>query len=122
MSVSIKVAVRCRPFTIDDKLGVHMVQNSEEEGEINLLNSDYSTNRFAFTYAWWSAYGYERRLQSNQTEANAMHLMNQEEVYSQCGSKIKGDLLEGNAVVLFAYGLSGSGKVSLRRFPARYNC
>jgi hypothetical protein len=39
MSVSIKVAIRCRPFTIDDKLGVHMVQNSDEAGEINLLNS-----------------------------------------------------------------------------------
>jgi hypothetical protein len=26
MSVSIKVAIRCRPFTIDDKLGVHMVR------------------------------------------------------------------------------------------------
>eukprot|EP00968_Pinguiococcus_pyrenoidosus_P000396 scaffold28_cov312-Pinguiococcus_pyrenoidosus.AAC.7 len=28
MSVSIKVAVRCRPFTIEDKLGVHLVQVS----------------------------------------------------------------------------------------------
>ena len=45
---SIKVAVRCRPWTKDDKLGVHMIQNGEEEGEINLLNSDYSTKRFAF--------------------------------------------------------------------------
>jgi hypothetical protein len=31
-------------------------------------------------------------------------------VYAQCGTKIKADLLDGNAVVLFAYGLSGSGK------------
>ena len=83
MSVSIKVAVRCRPFTIDDKLGVQMVQNGDEEGEINLLNSDYTTNRFAFTYSWWSAYGYGRHITSNQTEADAMVLMNQEMVYSQ---------------------------------------
>lgn len=33
MSVSIKVAVRCRPFTIDDNLGVQMTQRTEEEGE-----------------------------------------------------------------------------------------
>lgn len=33
MSVSIKVAVRCRPFTIDDKLGVTLTQVGEEEGE-----------------------------------------------------------------------------------------
>lgn len=36
--------------------------------------------------------------------------MNQEDVYNSVGRKIKSDLYEGNAVVLFAYGLSGSGK------------
>ncbi len=36
--------------------------------------------------------------------------MNQEMVYDSVGKKIKADLYEGNAVVLFAYGLSGSGK------------
>lgn len=34
MSVSIKVAVRCRPFTIDDDLGVNLAQCGEEEGEV----------------------------------------------------------------------------------------
>jgi len=38
-----------------------------------------------------------------------MPFINQEIVYNQSGQKIKGELLEGNAVVLFAYGLSGSG-------------
>lgn len=61
-----QVAVRCRPFAIDDSLGVQLLQNGEEEGEVNLLNSDYTTNRFAFTYAWWSAYGYDRHIGSNQ--------------------------------------------------------
>jgi hypothetical protein len=60
MSVSIKVAIRCRPFTIDDRLGVQLVQNGEEAGEVNLINSQYTTNRFAFSWAWWSAYGYQR--------------------------------------------------------------
>ncbi|CAM9194143.1 unnamed protein product, partial [Phaeothamnion confervicola] len=110
MSVSIKVGVRCRPFTIDDLLGVHLVQNGDDEGEVNLLHSDYSTNRFAFTYAWWSAYGWERHAQGNDPEAAAMTLINQEAVYEGVGQKIKADLYEGNAVVLFAYGLSGSGK------------
>lgn len=32
------------------------------------------------------------------------------QVYTSVGKKIKADLLTGNAVVLFAYGLSGSGK------------
>lgn len=34
MSVSIKVAVRCRPFTIDDRLGVNLSQSGDEEGEV----------------------------------------------------------------------------------------
>lgn len=111
MSVSIKVAIRCRPFTVDDKLGVKLRQNSEEEGEVELINSDYSTSRFPFTYAWWSAYGYKRHLiGDNMPDADDMELINQESAYSQCGLKIKNDLLTGNAVVLFAYGLSGSGK------------
>jgi hypothetical protein len=42
-----------------------------------------------------------------------MPLIDQPSVYKSVGLKIKADLLAGNAVVLFAYGLSGSGKVSL---------
>ena len=60
MSVSIKVAIRCRPFTIDDTLGVTLSQSSEEEGEVTLINTaKYTTTRFPFTYAWWSAYGWQ---------------------------------------------------------------
>ncbi len=110
MSVSIKVSVRCRPFAVDDELGVHMTQTGEEEGEINLLRSKYSSTRFGFTYSWWSAYGYENHIKSDKEEASSMKLIDQREVYEQCGRKIKADLLCGNAVVLFAYGLSGSGK------------
>ena len=39
MSVSIKVAVRCRPFTMEDSLGVSMTQTGETTGEVVLLNS-----------------------------------------------------------------------------------
>jgi len=44
-------------------------------------------------------------------DADNMELIDQESAYNQVGTKIKEDLLGGNAVVLFAYGLSGSGKV-----------
>jgi hypothetical protein len=110
MSVSIKVSVRCRPFTCDDKLGVVLTQNGEEEGEVQLINSTYSTTRFAFSYAWWSAYGYQRHVLENPPEADQMTLINQQAAYDSVGLKVKEDLLTGNAVVLFAYGLSGSGK------------
>jgi hypothetical protein len=39
MSVSIKVAIRCRPFTIDDKLGVKMRQISEGSGDGEIINN-----------------------------------------------------------------------------------
>lgn len=37
-------------------------------------------------------------------------MIDQKTAYDATGVKIKDDLLAGNAVVLFAYGLSGSGK------------
>mmetsp|Transcript_8034 Transcript_8034/g.13361 ORF Transcript_8034/g.13361 Transcript_8034/m.13361 type:complete len:1045 (-) Transcript_8034:212-3346(-) len=111
MSIGIKVAIRCRPFTIDDALGVKLIQNEEESGEVELINCDYSTKRFPFTYCWWSAYGFKRHLTgNNMPDAEDMKLINQEMAYEDVGKKIKGDVLTGNAVVLFAYGLSGSGK------------
>ncbi len=115
MSVSIKVAVRCRPFTCDDMLGVHMIQNSEEppSGEIILLKSKYSTNRFGFAWSWWTAYGFQRHMSDDDKDyslAEEMELIGQDKVYSAAGKKIKADLYDGNAVVIFAYGLSGSGK------------
>lgn len=88
-----------------------MQQKAEEEGEVELINCDYSTTRFPFTYSWWSAYAYKRHLiGDNMADADAMELVDQNNVYKQCGLKIKNDILTGNAVVLFAYGLSGSGK------------
>ena len=111
MSVSIKVAIRCRPFTIDSSLGVKLQQTGEEEGEVELINCDYTTKRFPFTYAWWSAYGYNRHLKgNNMQDADNMLLIDQVKAYESCGLKIKSDLMSGSAVVLFAYGLSGSGK------------
>tara|TARA_B100000795_G_scaffold214504_1_gene168244 strand:- start:939 stop:1406 length:468 start_codon:yes stop_codon:yes gene_type:complete len=112
MSVSIQVAMRCRPFVCDDELGVDMRQTSPTEGEINLLRSKYSTNRFAFSWSWWSAYNHKNHCISDESKQQAadMEVISQEAVYAACGQKIKGQLLEGNAIVLFAYGLSGSGK------------
>lgn len=107
---AIKVAVRCRPWVKDDKLGVHMVQNAEEEGEINLLNCDYSTNRFAFTWSWWTAFNWKHHAKSDEGICESMPLTSQTDVWNSLGHKLKEELYDGNAIVLFAYGLSGSGK------------
>ena len=108
---SIKVGMRCRPFSIEDKLGVYLLQNSETEGEVNLLNSNYKTERFAFSYSWWSAHNAKKYCTGgNEGELQNMKFVTQEEVYAGCGSSILETLLDGHAVVLFANGLSGSGK------------
>lgn len=39
--------------------------------------ADYSTNRFSFNWAWWSAYGYQRHIKSNEAEGDGMPLVNQ---------------------------------------------
>ena len=111
MSVSIKVAIRCRPFSERDTLGVSLHQHKEEEGEVNLLGSKYTVDsRFAFTYAWWSGFGYQKYIQNRHSVADGMNLITQGDVYERIGQKLKAELLDGSAVVLFAYGLSGSGK------------
>ena len=112
MSVTIKVGMRCRPFVCNNPLGVNLQQEEEQSSSVEVINSKYSKNRFAFTWSWWSAYGWERRVEGdkNKAVAESMTLVNQKMVFEACGPSIKGDLLDGNAVVLFAYGLSGSGK------------
>ncbi|KAF1790097.1 P-loop containing nucleoside triphosphate hydrolase [Phytophthora cactorum] len=114
MSVSIKVSIRCRPFTCDDKLGVVMTQNGEEEGDVELINSTYSTTRFPFSYAWWSAYGYKRHIQGDTLQADNMTLVDQQMAYESVGRKIKADLMGGNAV-LFKEKQDG-WKISMKYF------
>ena len=113
MSVSIKVGVRVRPFTCKDGLGTNMIQNGPMDGEVNLLKSKYATNRFAFTWSWWTAFNYKKYLPKDDPHlqlAIDMKITSNVDVYSCCGKSILAELYDGNAIVLFAYGLSGSGK------------
>ena len=68
--------------------------------------------RWGFTKAWWSGHGYEKytdELSQSLIKRNQMKNITQEEVYKQVGIKMKSQFLNGHAVVMFAYGLSGSG-------------
>ena len=118
MSVSIQVAIITRPFVPPNDgdgpvlLGIEHVQRSEKDGEVNLYHCDYSKNRFAFTWSWWTAYNFEKYLKDDTdlARANNMKLLGQKDKYDAMGQEIKGLVKEGNAIVVFAYGLSGSGK------------
>eukprot|EP00948_MAST-09A_sp_MAST-9A-sp1_P003666 g3666.t1 len=128
MSVSIKVGVRsrpCVPFTEQDlplmkggepRLGVaHSVENGE--GIVTLHNMDVKKNRYGFSYSWWSAYNWARFFKHSDDIPHCKAIQehynpvtSQGNVWDECGKEMKDLLKKGNSVVLFAYGLSGSGK------------
>ena len=96
---SIKVAVRCRPYTSDDRLGVHMVQEYLDKGEVSLLNYTGTKKRFAFTWSWWSAYGWQVHQNGDRRVAEDMKLIHQGLVYKTAGVPARTSVLDGNAVV-----------------------
>lgn len=61
--------------------------------QIDILNSSYSTTRFAFTYAWWSAYGFSRHVKKNLAEAGEMELIDQEKVRFPLTAKNPGTII-----------------------------
>ena len=124
MSVQLKVGIRCRPFAGNDnqtaksKLGISMQQTAEGDnaaGQIVGINQGSGARdlTFPFNYAWWSAYNYKKFIAYDQdmmSACEAMPIIGQEKIYDDIGISMKKDLVGGNAVVIFAYGLSGSGK------------
>ena len=115
MSVALQVCIRCRPFAHDDSLGVVIRSNADGGGdEVELLTADgEGMGRFGFSRAWWSAFGYEKHTNTRDQETirrNSPQSVSQEEVYRQVGATMKEQFMNSHAVVMFAYGLSGSGK------------
>ena len=115
-SVHLQVCIRCRPFAKKDKLGV-IIRNAKKGDigdEVELISEDGDRfGRWGFNKAWWSAYNYEKFTDQDSIDKvkdAGLISVSQEEVYAQVGEKMKTQFMDGNAVVMFAYGLSGSGK------------
>ena len=83
-SVRLQVAVRCKPFTKPDKLGVILLQNSPGNAEVQTINCEREV-RLPFSYAWWSAYGYSEVVEpeSVPTVVDSTPLVDQKECYDQ---------------------------------------
>ena len=115
-AVALQVCIRCRPFAKQDKLGVIITNGTPDRpgDEVELLSEEGDRfGRWGFSKAWWSAYGYEKytdKASIEVIEQAGLDTVSQESVYLQVGEKMKTQFLDGNAVVMFAYGLSGSGK------------
>ena len=113
--IHLNVCIRCRPFAHKDSLGVLMTQEEDGNSSVELLDEHgNSRSRTGFSKAWWSGSGYERftddRSQAIIRRHKMTHSITQEEIYAQVGENMKAQFLDGHAVVLFAYGLSGLGK------------
>ena len=113
--IHLNVCIRCRPFAHKDSLGVILKQEEDGNSSVELLDENgHSYSRIGFSKAWWSGSGYERftdeKSQAIIQRHKMTHSITQEEIYTQVGENMKEQFLDGHAVVLFAYGLSGSGK------------
>jgi hypothetical protein len=109
-AMMLQVAIRCKPFTTSDKLGILLRQTSERKAEIETVNTERRV-RLPFSFAWWSAYGYEEKIQEPiPKELENINLVSQQKAYDSIGPSMMQELINGHAIVLFAYGLSGSGK------------
>ena len=100
-------------------LGVTLFQEDESVGRITMINNKYADSvkrsTYGFEWAWWSAHNSKKYMKDDDNHrgsaaVDSMSIVGQEEVYSSVGETIKAQLLAGEPVVMFAYGLSGSGK------------
>ncbi len=117
-AVELKVCIRCRPFSVKDRAGIILEQLGETKGEARIVNAEQERargpNRYGFAYTWCSAYNYKKFLSADDDENlqvyQQLKQISQEDVYESVGKKMLKELLHGQAVVMFAYGLSGAGK------------
>lgn len=94
MSETVKVAVRCRPFSQSEQASgfVNVVNVDEQRKEIFLNNAKTSqTKQFTFDYVY------------SQTSK-------QKDVYEDCAYRIVESVTEGYNGTLFAFGQTGTGK------------
>ena len=76
-----------------------MVQEYLDKGEVSLLNYTGTKKRFAFTWSWWSAYGWQAHQNGDRRVAEDMKLIHQWLTYEEAGIPIRTNVLDGQAVV-----------------------
>ena len=98
--MSVRVAVRCRPFNDrEQQLGGDSVVSMQ--GETTFLHHPHDekdVRHFTFDHSFWS---------NNPADE---HFATQEYVYHCLGSQILQDVFDGYNACLFAYGQTGAGK------------
>ena len=121
-TASIVTCVRVRPFSqrTGACLGVvlHEGAGDNKGNLLQLVNEPLSRSTgehsFSCTHGWWSAPDPAHFLEAAEdkrlVEEIPGGIVQQAGVYAAVGEQMRADVLHGDPVVLFAYGLSGSGK------------
>ena len=118
-AVGLKVCIRCRDFAgTGEALGILVDQRTPESGEVTIINEEYERetgrSRYPFNYTWWSAKNYRDCIDPKDADdigkCSDFQVIDQAKIYDMVGSNMMDELLHGQAIVMFAYGLSGAGK------------
>jgi hypothetical protein len=107
--MSIKVAVRVRPFTpreskMNSELCVTMLGNSTI-----LKTEDGKERTFAFDHCFWSHDGFQEKADGTLEPIDDRYA-DQDQVFQKVGQEILDNAWAGYHCCLFAYGQTGSGK------------
>ena len=105
--MSVKVAVRVRPFNAREK-DCHCI--IDMAGSSTIIKDENGVEKtFAFDYSFWSHDSFTLR-EDGYAEADGDRYADQRHVYDCVGKEILDNAWEGYNCCLFAYGQTGSGK------------
>ena len=109
--MSVKVAVRVRPFNTREKeLNCKCVVDMNNPTTILKPHSGESERKFTFDYSFWSFDGFDTLENGYMKATPGSKYADQQFVYGELGKKILDNAYEGYHCCLFAYGQTGSGK------------
>lgn len=109
--MSVKVAVRVRPFNTREKeLGCKCIVQMSNPMTSLLPHEGEEEKKFTFDYSFWSFDGFDTQENGFLKKAAGSQYADQQFVYEELGKKVLNNAYEGYHCCLFAYGQTGSGK------------
>lgn len=108
--MSVKVAVRVRPFNSREKdIGCKLSVDMNGPTTTLINPEDNKTREFSFDYSFWSHDGFEEDSRGYY-QAVSDKYADQQKVFDLVGKEVLDNAWEGYHCCLFAYGQTGSGK------------
>ena len=110
LKMSVKVAVRVRPFNNREKaLNSECIVDMQDPVTLLKPFNGEDERRFTFDFSFWSFDGFEEE-ESGYLKSSGNKYADQKIVFDKIGNKILDNAQDGYHCCLFAYGQTGSGK------------